>query len=86
MERMGSNIGELNTKFEVPLFDLSYANSLIREHIMDVMEWHIEISAFILGSDVRLFEDKFPRLVGCKYAVGVNSGSDYSRTSLWFSC
>ena len=44
-------IGELNTKFEVLLFDLSYANALIREHIMDVIEWHIETSAFILADN-----------------------------------
>jgi dTDP-4-amino-4,6-dideoxygalactose transaminase len=43
---------------------------------MDVIEWHIETTAFILGSDVKLFEDKFPRLVGCRYTVGVHSGTD----------
>ena len=29
-----------------------------------------------LGKYVRLFEEKFSGLVGCKRAVGVNSGTD----------
>jgi dTDP-3-amino-2,3,6-trideoxy-4-keto-D-glucose/dTDP-3-amino-3,4,6-trideoxy-alpha-D-glucose/dTDP-2,6-dideoxy-D-kanosamine transaminase len=69
-------VSGLVSKFEVPLFDLSYSNSLIKEHIMDVMQRHIETSTFILGPDVKLFEDKFAGLVGCKHAVGVNSGTD----------
>ena len=40
------------------------------------MERHIETSTFILGPDVKQFEDKFSDLVGCKYAIGVNSGTD----------
>jgi dTDP-4-amino-4,6-dideoxygalactose transaminase len=33
-------------------------------------------SDFILGADVRTFEEDFARYVGAKYALGVNSGTD----------
>ena len=62
--------------FNVPLFDLSYNNRKIRDHIIAVVERHIETSTFILGPDVKLFEDKFSKLIKCNYTVGVNSGTD----------
>ena len=62
--------------FNVPLFDLSYNNRKIRDHIIAVVERHIETSTFILGPDVKLFEDKFSKLIKCNYSVGVNSGTD----------
>ena len=62
--------------FKVPLFDLSYNNKKIRDHIISVIERHIETSTFILGPDVKLFEDKFSKLINCKHAIGVNSGTD----------
>jgi len=62
--------------FNIPLFDLSYNNRKIRDHIIAVVERHIETSTFILGPDVKLFEDKFSKLIKCNYTVGVNSGTD----------
>ena len=62
--------------FNVPLFDLSYNNRKIRDHIIAVVERHIETSTFILGPDVELFENKFSKLINCKYSIGVNSGTD----------
>ena len=62
--------------FKVPLFDLSYNNKKIRDHIIAVIERHIETSTFILGPDVKLFEDKFSKLINCKHTIGVNSGTD----------
>ena len=62
--------------FNIPLFDLSYNNRKIRDHIIAVVERHIETSTFILGPDVKLFEEKFSKLIKCNYSVGVNSGTD----------
>ncbi|MDP7197026.1 MAG: DegT/DnrJ/EryC1/StrS family aminotransferase [SAR202 cluster bacterium] len=62
--------------YNIPLFDLSYNNRKIRDHIIAVVERHIETSTFILGPDVELFEDKFSKLINCKYSIGVNSGTD----------
>ena len=69
-------VGKVETKFEVPLFDLSYANSLIKEYIIGVMYSHVTSSTYILGPDVKLFEEKFASLIGCQRAIGVNSGTD----------
>ena len=62
--------------FNIPLFDLSYNNRKIRDHVIAVVERHIETSTFILGPDVKLFEDKFSKLIQCNYTIGVNSGAD----------
>ena len=62
--------------YNIPLFDLSYNNLKIKDHILSVVERHIETSTFILGPDVKLFEEKFSQLIDCNYTVGVNSGTD----------
>ena len=62
--------------FSIPLFDLKYNNIQIKDHILSVVEQHIESSTFILGPDVKLFEEKFSRLINCRFTVGVNSGTD----------
>lgn len=63
-------------EFDIPLFDLGYTNALLKDDILDIMERHIETSTFIFGPDVQRFEEKFAGLIGCKYAVGVGSGTD----------
>jgi len=62
--------------YKIPLFDLSYNNLKIKKHILSVIEKHIETSTFIMGPDVKLFEQKFSKLIHCNYTVGVNSGTD----------
>ena len=62
--------------YNIPLFDLSYNNLKIKNHILSVVERHIETSTFILGPDVKLFEEKFSQLINCNYTIGVNSGTD----------
>ena len=37
---------------------------------------------FTLGKELEIFEKKFAKLIGCKYAVGVNSGTDAIKLSL----
>lgn len=36
----------------------------------------LESSSFILGEDVKIFEDNFKNYIGTQYAIGVNSGTD----------
>ncbi|QAT17010.1 aminotransferase [Candidatus Velamenicoccus archaeovorus] len=36
----------------------------------------IQRSDYILGQDVRYFEESFASYIGCRYAIGVNSGTD----------
>ena len=37
---------------------------------------------FTLGKELKIFENNFAKLIGCKYAVGVNSGTDAIKLSL----
>ena len=37
---------------------------------------------FTLGKDLEIFEKNFARLIGTKYALGVNSGTDAIKISL----
>ena len=55
--------------YNIPLFNLSYNNLKIKDHILSVVERHIKTSTFILGPDVKLFEEKIPwydfKYTGC---------------------
>ena len=42
----------------------------------------VEIGDFTLGKPLKIFEKKFSNLIGTKYAVGVNSGTDAIKLSL----
>ena len=42
----------------------------------------VETGDFTLGKPLKTFEQKFARLIGTKYAVGVNSGTDAIKLSL----
>ena len=37
---------------------------------------------FTLGKELKIFEQKFAKLIGVKYAIGVNSGTDAIKLSL----
>lgn len=41
----------------------------------------IKSSSYILGDDVKVFEDNFKNYIGVKYAIGVNSGTDAIKLS-----
>ena len=42
----------------------------------------VKIGDFTLGKELTIFEKKFAKLIGTKYAVGVNSGTDAIKLSL----
>ena len=42
----------------------------------------VETGDFTLGKPLKIFEQKFAKLIGTKYAVGVNSGTDAIKLSL----
>jgi dTDP-4-amino-4,6-dideoxygalactose transaminase len=59
----------------VPFVDLSAQYQSIRDEIDEAMLAVVASSQFILGDQVRLFEDEFAAYCGVKYAVGVDSGT-----------
>lgn len=60
----------------VPFIDFSEQNKAIRTEVEAGFARVIEKAAFIMGPDVKKFEDEFAVYCGVKYAVGVNSGTD----------
>ena len=42
----------------------------------------VKTGDFTLGKELTLFEQKFSKLMNCKYAIGVNSGTDAIKLSL----
>lgn len=59
----------------VPFIDLSVSEKSIIKEIKNAIENVIKRKEFILGKEVKQFEEKFSKYVGCKYTVGVASGS-----------
>ncbi|MFC1646344.1 DegT/DnrJ/EryC1/StrS family aminotransferase [Candidatus Omnitrophota bacterium] len=58
------------------LFDLDKQYSAIKSDFWKRLKSILEKSDFILGQEVKAFEEEFSRFCHCKYAIGVNSGTD----------
>lgn len=66
----------------IPLVDLKRQHQALKKEILQTLEKALENSQFILGKEVEKFEDEFAKFCGCKYAIGVNSGTDALTLSL----
>ncbi|MEM9150632.1 MAG: DegT/DnrJ/EryC1/StrS family aminotransferase, partial [Cyanobacteria bacterium P01_F01_bin.3] len=60
----------------IPILDLKPQHNELKEEIQSAIARVIESSAFIMGPDVRLFEQEVAQYLGVKHAIGVNSGTD----------
>ena len=60
----------------IPFIDLKREYAEIREEIIKAIQKVVQNGYFILGEESKKFEGKFSEYIGCKYGVGVNSGSD----------
>ncbi len=61
---------------KVPLLDLSVQYANIKDALLRAITAVCDSQAFALGPAVREFEEKIAPYCGCKYAVGVSSGTD----------
>jgi len=61
---------------KVPLLDLKLQYQGIKEEIKEAVEEVFESQQFILGPKVKALEESVADYCGCKYAVGVSSGTD----------
>lgn len=61
---------------QVPLTDLKAQYSSIKEEVDAVLRQVIENGQFILGAEVKTFEEEMASYTGTHYAVGVASGTD----------
>lgn len=61
---------------KVPFFTTSHQNQRYGSEIRDKIDKIIDSGMFILGSEVRDFEDKVSQFTGIKHAIGVANGTD----------
>jgi dTDP-4-amino-4,6-dideoxygalactose transaminase len=61
---------------KVPLLDLRAQYQTIRDEIREAMEEVLDSQHFILGPKVEALEEAVAPYCGCKYGVGVSSGTD----------
>ena len=52
------------------------------EDLWTKLKKFVRTGDFTLGKELKIFETKFAKLIGSKYAVGVNSGTDAIKLSL----
>jgi len=60
----------------IPFIDIASSYRQTRRDIQRSLKRLFQDSDFVLGRDVRSFEEKFAQYVGSPYALGVNSGTD----------
>ena len=60
----------------IPFIDLRAEYAEISEEIAQAIQRVLKSGWFILGEEVKKFEEEFSKYIGTKYGVGVNSGSD----------
>jgi dTDP-4-amino-4,6-dideoxygalactose transaminase len=64
------------TQTKVPILDLKPQYNSIKAEIREAIDRVLESGAFIMGPDVKLFEEEVAQYLGVKHAIGVNSGTD----------
>jgi len=62
--------------FSVPYVNLALQYDKIKEELLRAVEYTLRQGQYILGSEVREFEEEFAEYCGVRYAVGVGSGTD----------
>lgn len=60
----------------IPILDLSQETQKLGETILEAVRGVIESGQFIMGPNVRAFEEEMAAYLGAKHAVALNSGTD----------
>jgi len=66
----------------IPFVDLKKQHQPIREELHEKINTIIENSQFILGGDLKKFENDFARFIGVKHCVGLDNGTSALELSL----
>lgn len=61
---------------KIPILDLKPQYASLKAEIHEAIDRVLESGAFIMGPDVKLFEQEVAAYLGVKHAIGVNSGTD----------
>ncbi|MBU7024281.1 MAG: DegT/DnrJ/EryC1/StrS family aminotransferase, partial [Theionarchaea archaeon] len=62
--------------YDIPLVDLARQYQSIKHEVDTVIKGVLEKGVFVLGENVRKFEEEFSQYCGVRYGVGVNSATD----------
>ena len=60
----------------IPFIGLKKQHEQLKSEILDAVSKVLDHSMFILGEEVKKFEEEIERYCNVKHAVGVNSGTD----------
>lgn len=60
----------------IPYVDLAEQHSPIKDKLLEAVGKVLDHGKFILGEEVSQFEQRFAKICGVQYAVGLNSGTD----------
>ncbi|NBD24207.1 DegT/DnrJ/EryC1/StrS family aminotransferase [Paenibacillus glycinis] len=60
----------------IPVLDLSYEISELKPQLMDAFASVLDNGAFIMGPNVKSFENEVAEYLGVKHAIALNSGTD----------
>ena len=63
-------------QIKIPMLDLKAQYSAIRDEIRQAVDEVLESQQFILGPKVSKLEEEIAKYSGCRYALGVSSGTD----------
>lgn len=61
---------------KIPLLDINYEVQALKPQILDAIEEVLDHGAFIMGANVKKFEQEAAAYLGVNYAVALNSGTD----------
>jgi dTDP-4-amino-4,6-dideoxygalactose transaminase len=64
------------TEIKIPVLDLKPQYEQIKSEVQGAINRVLESGQFIMGPDVKLFEQEVAEYLGVKHAIGVNSGTD----------
>lgn len=65
-----------STLTKIPILDLKPEIALIREEIRAAIDGVLDSTHFIMGPNVKAFEQEVAEFLGVKHALGLNSGTD----------
>src|SRR4051812_43742196 len=60
----------------IPVLDLSYEIKELKPKLMDAIEGVLDNGTFIMGPNVKAFEQEVASYLGVKHAIALNSGTD----------
>ena len=83
MRNTKSIIGkEKINNLKIPVFDLKRQYEYLKAELDNAFTNVFESGNFVLGENVRLFEEEFADYLGAEFAVGVGSGTEALHLSL----